>query len=613
MRGRKEEILIEDAARKKAMEKMRTWPIGQKEGIPTGYKYLDIFSDALKPGEVSLIGGRPCMGKTKLAINIAYNISTMGKMVAYYTAEESRADVEILTFALMEGIPPRSVKHWNMNDDEWKRFIAATRKYEDMSLTIRKTSSVYEIKELQKNENKDIVPDVLIIDSLQSLRKNRYEKEMTPKERLMEIKDLAKRLNIPIIVTTQLTREIELRDDHHPHRRDIDKSGLWEGSWDSAFLLYRDNYYDANLPESDLEITVTKSFSSLEISTSVGWDFESLKIEDISDKPNPNAKVYTYEDLIQEDEEYDEYEDEDEEIEVTEEEIAAYELSVEMKDHIVKEEYEKAIDCANRLKMLSFYSYQTDIRECYQRCAKEGNKEALLYIEKQLQSQGKVVEEEFYYLNALENKGYISAFDRLGDCYQYGIGCERDSEKAKRAYISGILFKGNDRCRIQAQRLMDDYDANGPYANLLSEDYEQVTEARIKIANQIFEGLIKEYPCEAAYPIYQNLYKDSYCYSESEDTKYGSLPIYNLAICLRDGIGTKPNLYAAYYMFIEAYDTYKCFFPEERKYEFDEEWLEQIDYEIERIGKRCSDVLESDMEDAFDKWMETEEDFIQIP
>ena len=51
----------------------------------------------------------------------------------------------------------------------------------------------------------------------------------------------------------------------------------------------------------------------------------------------------------------------------------------------------------------------------------------------------------------------------------------------------------------------------------------------------------------------------------------------------------------------------------ERKYEFDEEWLEQIDYEIERIGKRCSDVLESDMEDAFNKWMETEEDYIQIP
>ena len=605
-----EKELLKIEALKKKNSRKTGWLEGKDIKISTGYNALDVCSDAIKPGLVTIICGRICMGKTKFATNIAQNVHEKNK-VAFFSTSDSTTDTEVYFLSMYSGIEINKLKKWNLTDDEWGKFKAATKRFNENPLAIYHLPTLWGIKRTLKElqSNKETTLDLLIIDGLNNLSKDMYEVDMTPKERLIEIKELAEEYQIPIIVTLNLAKMAYDRQDFHPHLKDIKDTRLWEGSWDTAMLLHRDDYYDPKVKSNAMEITVVKAFSDFELTTIVGWDKFSWKMKDVLSEEMPNAKKYTIEDLLMENIiDFDEEEAEREE-ELSEEDIEAYELSIEMKDHLIREEYNLAMECANQLSIIHYTLYINDIMDCYKKCAREGNVEALLSCESRLKSQGKVVAEEFYYLSELVKKGYIKAFDRIGDCYYYGIGCAVDLEMAKKMYINGILFTDNQRCKNMLEQIAKDAEKPGVYSNLLTTDYWKANKDRTTIANKIFDGEVKEYNTQAAYFIYKDIYTQVGYFYEDEETKYGSKPLYNLALCLKDGIGTTKDAYVAYRLFDEALEAYMVNLPEDE--EMNEKWQDELVYQMELIEKEyASDLDDYEVEGHYCDWQARKEYFI---
>ena len=172
-------------------------------------------------------------------------------------------------------------------------------------------------------------------------------------------------------------------------------------------------------------------------------------------------------------------------------------------------------------------------------CAKKKNIDAIYFYEEYLSREKDVSYEEFELLEILEKRNYITYFDRLGDCYYYGIGCECDYEKAKQAYIKEILYKGNFKCLLELEHIYEIQDnvaePKGIIKELIeAEDYESACKIRIRIVNMIFEGKVKEFNSRQAYYMLKDLFLkgDLGSYEGDYNSAYGSKPCFYLARAL---------------------------------------------------------------------------------
>ena len=116
-----------------------------------------------------------------------------------------------------------------------------------------------------------------------------------------------------------------------------------------------------------------------------------------------------------------------------------------MREALEEENYYKAYRCALELRSLDYTVYKREINNCIDQCANAGVVDALIYMaEKYTQKgNGSVNPKAFSYLKALSDKGYINSFRPLGDCYYYGLGCEKDLRAAKKSYFEAYMFSRN--------------------------------------------------------------------------------------------------------------------------------------------------------------------------
>jgi replicative DNA helicase len=237
-------------------------------GLPTGYYELDEWTCGLQNGEMIIIAGRPSMGKTSLALNIAEHIGLMEKIpVAIFSLEMGKQQLAERFLCSISEIDSQKVRRGLLSDSGYKKLANACAELSETPIYIDDTSVLTPL-ELRakarrlksKHDIRCILVDYLQLMHLGSGRIESRQQEITAISRY--IKALARELNIPVIVLSQLNRSPEGREGHRPRMSDLRESGSIEQDADVIMLLHREDYYHRGQedyePNNTAELIIAK-------------------------------------------------------------------------------------------------------------------------------------------------------------------------------------------------------------------------------------------------------------------------------------------------------------------------------------------------------------------
>lgn len=219
-------------------------------GIPTGFKDLDDITAGFQPGDLIIIGGRPSMGKTAFALNIAQHCAINTRLPsAVFSLEMSKEQLAMRMLCSEASVDYSKLRKGFLNQNELKRIIRAASTISESPIFIDDTAaiSVMEIRAKSrrlKTEQKGL--GMIVIDYLQLMRgridAERREQEISEISR--SLKALAKELNVPVVALSQLNRRVEYTQDKRPNLGDLRESGAIEQDADVIIFLYRDEVYN---------------------------------------------------------------------------------------------------------------------------------------------------------------------------------------------------------------------------------------------------------------------------------------------------------------------------------------------------------------------------------
>jgi replicative DNA helicase len=236
---------------------------GRLSGIATGLRDLDAKMGGLQSSDLVIVAGRPGMGKTALATNIAYNIAKAhraevqadgsnktvnGGIVGFFSCEMSAEQLATRILSEQASIASSLIRRGGINQQEFDRIRDYTIELEHLPLYVDETGglSIAQLTARARRLKRQRGLDVLVIDYIQLLsgsnkRSDNRVQELT--EITTNLKALAKELNIPVIALSQLSRQVENRDDKRPQLSDLRESGSIEQDADVVIFVYREEYY----------------------------------------------------------------------------------------------------------------------------------------------------------------------------------------------------------------------------------------------------------------------------------------------------------------------------------------------------------------------------------
>jgi replicative DNA helicase len=223
-------------------------------GVPTGLRDLDNMLGGLHKSDLVIIAGRPSMGKTALATNIAFNASKRilekqkKSSVTFFSLEMSSEQLSTRILSEQSRITSSNIRRGKINQDEFEKFIETSKNLENLPLFIDDTPAIT-ISTLS-NRARRIKRlhglDLIIVDYIQLMKSGNYRNEGRVQE-VAEItqglKAIAKELNVPVLALSQLSRAVEQRDDKKPQLSDLRESGSIEQDADVVGFVFREEYY----------------------------------------------------------------------------------------------------------------------------------------------------------------------------------------------------------------------------------------------------------------------------------------------------------------------------------------------------------------------------------
>ncbi len=233
---------------------------GGLAGISTGLIDMDKKLGGLHPSDLLILAGRPSMGKTSLATNIAFNIAKAfkkgvkpdgsegaieGGVVGFYSLEMSAEQLAARILSEAAEIPSENIRRGDMTETEFRRFVDAAKALEACPLYIDDTPAIpiAQLAARARRLKRTHGLDVLIVDYLQLVRGVADNRVQEIAEISMGLKAIAKELNIPVIALSQLSRQVESRDDKRPQLSDLRESGSIEQDADVVMFVFREEYY----------------------------------------------------------------------------------------------------------------------------------------------------------------------------------------------------------------------------------------------------------------------------------------------------------------------------------------------------------------------------------
>lgn len=241
----------------------------EESGVPTGFIDLDDHLGGLFPGQMIIVAGRPAMGKTTFALDLARNACFLSdKSVAFFSLEMGRAELMQKIIAAEAHVKHQKIRLGaGLTDDEWQRIQDSRRKFHNSKFFIDDNPQLDLVSLQAKCQKLMAQPeglDMVVIDYLQLMKappgKSSREQEVAEISR--SIKLLAKEMGIPIIILAQLNRGSTARGDKRPEASDLRESGSLEQDADTVLLVHRPEEYDPNEKPGITEIVIGKARAS---------------------------------------------------------------------------------------------------------------------------------------------------------------------------------------------------------------------------------------------------------------------------------------------------------------------------------------------------------------
>ena len=235
---------------------------GGISGVSTGLIDLDKKLGGLHSSDLLIIAGRPSMGKTSLATNMAFNIAkslkkrknedgsedtVQGGIVGFFSLEMSSAQLATRILSENSKVPSDKIRKGDLTEREFRSFIESAQDMEECPLYIDDTAalSISALAGRARRLKRMYGLDVLFIDYLQLIRpsSSRDSRVNEISEITQGLKSIAKELNIPVVALSQLSRQVETRDDKRPQLSDLRESGSIEQDADVVMFIFREEYY----------------------------------------------------------------------------------------------------------------------------------------------------------------------------------------------------------------------------------------------------------------------------------------------------------------------------------------------------------------------------------
>ena len=237
---------------------------GKLSGIATGLEDLDRMMGGLQKSDLIVLAGRPGMGKTALATNIAFNVAsawqgtvradghtetTNGGVVGFFSLEMSAEQLATRIIAEQTDIPSNQIRRGSINENQFEKIKDYSIRLQNLKLFVDETGglSIAQLAARARRLKRQRGLDLIVVDYLQLLTgsskrgaENRVQ-EIT--EITTRLKALAKELQVPVLALSQLSRQVESREDKHPQLSDLRESGSIEQDADVVLFVYREEYY----------------------------------------------------------------------------------------------------------------------------------------------------------------------------------------------------------------------------------------------------------------------------------------------------------------------------------------------------------------------------------
>jgi replicative DNA helicase len=238
---------------------------GSITGASTGFTELDRLTSGLQPADLIIVAGRPSMGKTTIAMNMAENIAIKGgKPVAVFSMEMPGDSLAMRMMSSLGRIDQHKVRTGKLDDDDWPRLTSAMSLLAETKLFIDDTPALtpMEVRSRARRLTREhgqlglIVLDYLQLMQSPSSGDNRVQ-QISDISRAL--KALAKELNVPVVALSQLNRNLEQRPNKRPVMSDLRESGAIEQDADLIVFVYRDEVYNEDSPDKGIaEIIIGK-------------------------------------------------------------------------------------------------------------------------------------------------------------------------------------------------------------------------------------------------------------------------------------------------------------------------------------------------------------------
>ena len=261
---------------------------GTVTGISSGFRDLDYKTLGFQNGELTVIAARPSMGKTAFALNMVQNITfRQDCKAAIFSLEMSKELMTKWLLSLEAYVEMAKIKTGNLEDEHWEQIIEATGIIEKAELIIDDTTfgKIEEIKTRSCAYKEENEIDIIFVDYLQLMSGNGNSSSRIQEisEVARELKSLARELDIPIVVLSQLGRGLERRPDKRPMLIDLSDVGGAIGEYaDVVIFLYRDDYYNMDAEDKGIaEIFIARNRNGAIGMVRLAWILQYLMFKDM--------------------------------------------------------------------------------------------------------------------------------------------------------------------------------------------------------------------------------------------------------------------------------------------------------------------------------------------
>jgi replicative DNA helicase len=235
-------------------------------GVPTGYRDLDRETSGLQPGDLVIVAGRPSMGKTALALNMAEHVAVDNKLpVAIFSMEMSGAQLAMRLLGSIGRLDQHKLRTGRLSDDDWNRLTNAVGKLHDAPILVDESGALnaLELRARARRLHRQYgALGLIVVDYLQLMQASSEGENRATEisEISRSLKALAKELKVPVVALSQLSRAVEQRTGpKRPIMSDLRESGAIEQDADLILAIYREEVYTPDTPEKGVaEIIILK-------------------------------------------------------------------------------------------------------------------------------------------------------------------------------------------------------------------------------------------------------------------------------------------------------------------------------------------------------------------